>query len=167
MSSRRSALLQFVRGSFRAWVIGSPIYYLWLAFLLALVAMGAYAYSNQLEHGLILTSMRDPVSWGYYIGNFTFLVGVAAAAVVLVIPAYIYHWKPIKELVILGELLAIAALVMCMLFVLVDVGRPDRLAHIMPVIGTLNVPSSLLAWDVLALNLYFFLNLSEIGRAHV
>jgi molybdopterin-containing oxidoreductase family membrane subunit len=162
MSSRRSALLQFVRGSFRAWVIGSPIYYLWLAFLLALIGMGAYAYSNQLEHGLILTSMRDPVSWGYYIGNFTFLVGVAAAAVVLVIPAYIYHWKPIKELVILGELLAIAALVMCMLFVLVDVGRPDRLAHIMPVIGTLNVPSSLLAWDVLALNLYFFLNLSVV-----
>ena len=62
--------------------------------------------------------MRDQVSWGFYIGNFTFLVGVAAAAVLLVIPAYVYHWKPIKEVVILGELLAISAIVMCGLFVI-------------------------------------------------
>jgi molybdopterin-containing oxidoreductase family membrane subunit len=64
--------------------------------------------------------------------------------------------------VILGESLAIAALAMCMLFVLVDMGRPDRLLHIMPFIGTLNLPSSLLAWDVLVLNAYFFLNFGVV-----
>ena len=76
---------------------------------------GPAAYLGQLRDGLIVTNMRDQVSWGFYIGNFTFLVGVAAAAIMLVIPAYIYHWEPIKEIVILGELLAISALVMCLL----------------------------------------------------
>jgi molybdopterin-containing oxidoreductase family membrane subunit len=83
---------------------------------------------------------------------------VAAAAVLLVIPAYVYHWKPIKEVVILGELLAISAIIMCALFVLVDVGRPDRLWHLLPVAGRLNLPSSLLGWDVLVLNGYLVLN---------
>jgi len=99
---------------------GSKAYYCWVLFLLCLIAIGAFAYSQQLNEGLIVTSMRDQVSWGFYISNFTFLVGVAAAAVLLVIPAYVYHWKPIKEIVILGELLAISAIVMCLLFVLVD-----------------------------------------------
>jgi Ni/Fe-hydrogenase subunit HybB-like protein len=82
--------------------------------------------STRPRRGLITTSMRDQVSWAFYIGNFTFLVGVAAAAVLLVIPAYVYNWKPIKEVVILGELLAISAIVMCGLFVTVDVGQPER-----------------------------------------
>jgi len=107
--------------------------------------------------------MRDPVSWAFYIGNFTFLVGVAAAAIMLVIPAYIYNWKPLKEVVIFGELLAISAVIMCILFVIVDVGNPLRLWHMIPLIGKLNVPSSLLAWDSVVLTLYFFLNLIIVG----
>ena len=67
------------------------------------------------------------MSWGFYIGNFTFLVGVAAAAVVLVIPAYVYDWKPIRQIVVYGELLAVSAIIMCLLFVFVDIGRPGPL----------------------------------------
>jgi Ni/Fe-hydrogenase subunit HybB-like protein len=85
--------------------------------------------------GLIATNMRDQVSWAFYVGNFTFLVGIAAAAVLLVIPAYIYQWKPMKEVVILGELLAVSAITMCLLFILVDIGRPERFLHIMPFFG--------------------------------
>ena len=85
---------------------------MWLTFLAALIASGALAYSRQASTGLVLTAMRDQVSWGFYIGNFTFLVGVAAAAVVLVIPAYVYDWKPIREIVIFGELLAVSAIIM-------------------------------------------------------
>jgi len=124
-----------------------------------LIAYGGVAYLHQFDEGLIATSMRDQVSWGFYIGNFTFLVGVAAAGVMLVVPAYIYHWKPIKEVAILGELLAIAAVAMCGLFVLVDIGRPDRVWHLIPALGKLNVPSSLLAWDVVVLNGYLVLNI--------
>ena len=112
-----------------------------MGFLLLLIAVGAGAYLGQLRDGLIVTNMRDQVSWGFYIGNFTFLVGVAAAAIMLVIPAYIYDWEPIKEITILGEMLAISALVMCLGFVMVDIGRPDRFWHIIPLVGRLNFPS--------------------------
>src|SRR5688572_29809107 len=149
----------FVLGSLRIVLSGNAWYRAWILLLVALIVRGGVAYAAQLDAGLIATSMRDQVSWAFYIGNFTFLVGVAAAAVLLVIPAYVYHWKPIKEIVVLGECLALAAITMCGLFVLVDVGRPDRLWHLVPGLGFLNLPSSLLAWDVVVVNGYFALNL--------
>lgn len=149
---------QFALGSLRVVLRGNALYWGWIALLLALSARGGVAYAAQLEQGLSATSMRDQVSWAFYIGNFTFLVGVAAAAVLLVIPAYVYHWKPMKEIVVLGELLALSSIVMCGLFVLVDVGRPGRLWHLVPGLGRLNLPSSLLAWDVVVVNGYLVLN---------
>ncbi|HWR50837.1 MAG TPA: NrfD/PsrC family molybdoenzyme membrane anchor subunit [Bryobacteraceae bacterium] len=149
---------RFARGSLRLILDGPKSYWLWLAFLIVLIASGALAYAAQVKTGLAVTAMRDQVSWGFYIGNFTFLVGVAAAAVILVVPAYIYDWKPIREIVIYGELLAISAIVMCLLFVMVDIGRPDRFWHMIPPWGRLNFPQSILAWDVLVLNLYFVIN---------
>jgi molybdopterin-containing oxidoreductase family membrane subunit len=139
---------------------GSKAYYCWVFFLLGLMAIGAVAYLQQLNEGLIVTAMRDQVSWGFYISNFTFLVGVAAAAVLLVIPAYVYHWKPIKEIAVLGELLAVSAIVMCLMFVTVDIGHPERFWHLIPKIGLLNFPQSLLAWDVVVLNTYLVINLT-------
>jgi len=150
----------FTRGSVKLILRGNRAYWTWIAFLGVLIASGLLAYSNQVRQGLGLTAMRDQVSWGFYIGNFTFLVGVAAAAVVLVIPAYIYNWKPIREIVIYGELLAISAITMCLLFVMVDIGRPDRFWHLIPGFGYLNFPRSVLAWDVIVLNIYFLINFS-------
>ena len=155
--------IRFIKESFQIVIKGSTRYYLWLAFLLLLIIWGATGYFGQLKQGLEVTNMRDPISWAFYIGNFTFLVGVAAAAIMLVIPAYIYNWKPIKEVVIFGELLAISAVIMCMLFVIVDVGNPLRLWHMIPFVGKLNLPSSLLAWDSLVLFLYFLLNCIVVG----
>jgi len=148
----------FVRGSIKLILNGNRLYRLWIGVLALLIVSGAAAYLVQVRNGLGVTAMRDQVSWGFYIGNFTFLVGVAAAAVVLVIPAYVYEWKPIREIVIFGELLAISAIAMCLLFVVVDIGRPERFWHLIPPFGFLNFPSSLLAWDVLVLNLYFLIN---------
>ncbi len=153
---------RFVTGSLRLVLRGNRAYWAWIAGLLVLIASGVLAYGNQVRTGLVVTAMRDQVSWGFYIGNFTFLVGVAAAAVVLVIPAYVYNWKPIREIVIYGELLALSAIVMCLLFVTVDIGRPDRFWHLMPGLGHLNFPRSLLAWDVLVLNIYFLLNFTIV-----
>ena len=141
---------------------GSRNYYLWIAFLGFWILLGLGTYVVQLKEGLIITAMRDQVSWGFYLSNFTFLVGVAAAAVLLVIPAYIYNFKPIKEIVLFGEMLAITAIVMCIMFVTVDMGRPDRLWHILPFLGKMNFPASLLAWDVIVLNGYLFLNLAVV-----
>ncbi|MCL5965968.1 MAG: polysulfide reductase NrfD [Deltaproteobacteria bacterium] len=149
----------FFKGTLVLCVRGSKTYYAWIFTLLAVMTIGAMAYVHQLRNGLIVTAMRDQVSWGFYISNFTFLVGVAAAAVLLVIPAYVYNWKPIKEIAVLGEMLAVSAMVMCLLFVTVDIGRPDRFWHLIPKVGILNFPQSLLAWDVVVLNTYLVLNL--------
>lgn len=152
----------FVRGSARLAVTGNPAYFAWLGLLGVLIGSGALAFAEQVGRGLVVTAMRDQVSWGFYIGNFTFLVGVAAAAVILVIPAYVYDWKPIRQIVVYGELLAVSAIIMCLLFVVVDIGRPERFWHLVPPWGKLNFPSSILAWDVLVLNLYFLLNFSVV-----
>lgn len=143
-------------------VKGSPSYYVWIGILGFFMLLGWSTYVVQLEKGLIVTAMRDQVSWGFYLSNFTFLVGVAAAAVLLVVPAYIYNFKPIKEIVLFGEMLAIVAILMSIMFIMVDLGRPERVWHLFPFFGTMNFPSSLLAWDVLALNGYLALNLMVV-----
>ncbi len=139
-------------------VKGNKWYYIWISILLLFISVGVFSYIKQIDQGLIVTNMRDQVSWGFYISNFTFLVGVAAAAVLLVIPAYLYNFKPIKEIVLLGEMLAICAIIMCLLFVMADMGNPLKGWHILPLIGTMNFPSSLLAWDVIVLNGYLVIN---------
>jgi molybdopterin-containing oxidoreductase family membrane subunit len=149
----------FYRKTLAVVVKGSKGYYLWCFFLLAIILVGLKFYLKQHDLGLIATHMTDQVSWGLYIANFTYLVGMAAAAVLLVIPAYIYSFKPIKEIVVLGELFAASSIVMAILFVMVDLGRLDRFWHMIPFIGTMNFPQSLLAWDVIVLNGYFLLNL--------
>jgi Ni/Fe-hydrogenase subunit HybB-like protein len=153
-----SGATEFLRGCVRQVTRGNRAYWAWMATLAIAIAVGVTAYAHQARTGLIATNMRDQVSWAFYVGNFTFLVGVAAAAVLLVIPAYVYQWKPIKEVAILGELLAISALIMCLLFILVDMGRPDRLLHMAPLLGTPNWPRSMLTWDALVLNVYLMLN---------
>ncbi len=154
--------INFFQGSARIIASGDRAYKIWVGSLLTLIAIGLFAYSFQLRQGLIATNLRDQVSWGFYVGNFTFLVGIAAAAVMLVIPAYVYNWGPIKEVAILGELLAISAIIMCLLFVLVDMGRPDRFLHIAPFLGSPNFPISIMAWDALVLNIYLGVNLTVV-----
>ena len=148
----------FIIGSLKLIFRGSKVYWAWVSFLLVLIAIGCASYGYQLKNGLIVTSLRDQIPWGFYIGNFTFLVGIAAAAIMLVIPAYIYNWKPIKEIVILGELLAICAIVMCFLFILVDLGQPELFWHMIPGIGRLQLRGSILAWDSVVLFFYLILN---------
>lgn len=138
---------------------GSKAYKIWLGALSLLALIGILFYLRQVDQGLIATNMRDQVSWGWYIANFTFLVGVAAAAVVLVIPYYIYSHKPIGNIVLIGEVMAVAAVSMCLMFILLDMGSPERFWHLIPVIGIFNWPQSILTWDVIVLNGYLFLNL--------
>ncbi|MBI4349938.1 MAG: polysulfide reductase NrfD [Elusimicrobia bacterium] len=134
-------------------------YFAWTLLLALLSLAGLNAYCKQFVHGLVTTGMTDQVSWGLYIANFTFLVGLAAAAVMLVIPVYVYKDETLHDVVIFGELLAVAAIVMCLLFVTVDLGRPERFWHMIPGIGKLNWPGSMLSWDVIVLNGYLLLNI--------
>ena len=154
--------IRFINGSIKLILRGSKAYYAWLFFLIALALWGAFGYADQLNDGLITTNMRDSVSWAFYIGNFTFLVGIAAAAIMLVIPAYIYNWKPIKEIVIFGELLAVCAVIMCIAFIVVDIGNPLRFWHMLPLVGTMNFPYSMLSWDFFFLLAYLIINLTVV-----
>lgn len=152
--------LRFVIDGVRAMLRGGPAYWRWLALLSVLFLAGVAAYGLQLRDGLVVTGMSDQVSWGFYISNFAFLVGIAAAAVLLVIPAYIFHRKDLKAVVLLGEGMAVAAVIAAMMFVLADLGSPERAWHLIPFIGSMNWPVSLLAWDVVVLNGYLALNLA-------
>ncbi len=153
----------FLSRCVRVAFVGDWRYYAWMGLLTAFALIGLNAYCKQLVHGLMVTGMSDEVSWGVYIANFTFLVGVAAAAVMMVIPVYIYNNEEMHDLVIFGELLAVAAIIMCLLFVTVDLGRPDRFWHLIPGLGQMNFPNSMLSWDVIVLNGYLVLNVHICG----
>ncbi|MDA3833981.1 MAG: polysulfide reductase NrfD [Spirochaetales bacterium] len=137
---------------------GGTGFKLYLLALLSVMAAGGYAYSLQFQEGLIITGMTDIVSWGLYISNFTFFVGVAAAAVMLILPAYVFKDQDLHEVVIIGECVAVGALIMCLTFITVDMGGPLKVWHMIPGIGLFNWPSSILTWDVLVLNGYLALN---------
>lgn len=142
---------------------GGLLFYVWMFFLTALALVGANAWAHQVVSGMGITNLSDHVSWGLYIANFTFMVGLAAGGVMMVIPAYLYHDREMHDVVIVGELLAIAAIVMCLLFVNVDLGRPDRFWHILPGIGRFHWPVSMLTWDVVVLGGYLLINLHICG----
>jgi len=151
--------LRFLRDALIAATTGGRRYHTWMGSLTFVILVGVYAYSIQLREGLIVTGMSDHVSWGLYISNFTFLVGLAAAAVMLVLPAYVLRDVDFSRAVLIGEGVAVAALVMCLCFVIVDLGSPENMWHLVPVLGYFNWPRSMLAWDVLVLNGYLALNL--------
>lgn len=144
--------------SHHALLTGGFKYRLWMLSLAALAGVGVVAYSQQVVNGLQVTGMNDQVSWGLYISNFTFLVGVAAAAVMLVLPRYVLHELDFSKAVLVGEAIAVGALVMCLAFVTADMGGPQRLWHLIPGIGVFNFPSSMLTWDIIVLNGYLVLN---------
>ena len=142
---------------------GRPLFYAWMTALTAVALVGVNAWAQQVSSGMITSHMTDQVSWGLYIANFTFMVGVAAGAVMMVIPAYLYKDRDMHDVVIVGELLAVAAILMCLGFVVADLGRPDRFWHLLPFVGRLNWPISMLTWDVIVLNGYLLLNMHIAG----
>ncbi len=134
---------------------GSKLYWGWLVCLLILMAAGFASYLVQYNEGLVITGMSRDVSWGFYIAQFTFLVGVAASAVMLVLPYYLHHYKDFGRITILGEFLAISAVLMCILFIFVDLGKPTRILNVM----LYPTPNSILFWDMIVLNGYLIINL--------
>lgn len=152
--------LTFLWDCFRLSFVGDWRYHLWMTVLTLVALSGLNAYCHQFVHGLVTTGMTDQVSWGLYIANFTYLVGLAAAAAMLVIPVYVYRNLHLHDVVVFGELLAVAAIAMCLLFVMADLGRPDRFMHLL---WRFNFPLSMLTWDVIALNGYLLLNLHICG----
>ena len=136
-------------------LIGSRRYWGWLFFLLGIIGVGFACYLWQFFVGLGITGLSRDVSWGFYIAQFTFLVGVAASAVMLVLPYYLHHYNQFGKITILGEFLAVSSVLMCMLFVFVDMGQPLRVLNVI----LHPAPNSVMFWDMLVLSGYLFLNI--------
>ena len=134
---------------------GDHIYWAWVAFLLVMIGIGFIAYMRQWDLGLGITGMGRDISWGLYIANFTFLVGVAASGVMVVLPYYLHNFKVFARITIFGEFLAVAAVTMAMLFIFVDLGQPARVFNII----LYPSPHSVLFWDMIVLSLYLILNI--------
>ena len=133
---------------------GSRSYWMLLGFWALIILMGLAAYGRQLTEGLTITGMSREVTWGLYIAQFTFLVGVAASAVMVVLPYYLHNYKQFGRVVILGEFLAVSAVAMCMLFIFVDMSNPVRVMNIM----LHPTPNSLMFWDMVVMTGYLLLN---------
>lgn len=136
-------------------VTGSQKYWGWLIFLLILMGIGFACYLYQFKVGLKITGMSRDVSWGFYIGQLTYFVGIAAGGVMVVLPYYLHDYKAFGKITILGEFLAVASVVMCGLFVIVDLGNLPRMINIMIYPN----PTSILFWDMIVLNVYMLLNI--------
>jgi Ni/Fe-hydrogenase subunit HybB-like protein len=133
---------------------GGRGYWSWVTGLLAVVCAGAWCYGVQLQTGLGITGLSRDITWGLYVAQFTFFVGVAASAVVVVLPYYLHDYTLFGRVTILGEFLAIAAVVMCGLFIFVDMGQPSRVLNVL----RFPAPRSMMFWDMLALGGYLVLN---------
>jgi len=136
-------------------LIGTKKYYGWMTALLAVIGVGFACYLWQFQFGLGITGMSRDVSWGFYIAQFTFLVGVAASAVMVVLPYYLHNYKAFGKITILGEFLAVASVTMCILFIFVDLGQPIRVMNVL----LHPTPNSILFWDMIVLNGYLLLNI--------
>jgi Ni/Fe-hydrogenase subunit HybB-like protein len=134
---------------------GSQRYWGWLIFLLVLMGIGFGCYLYQFKQGLGITGMSRDVSWGFYIAQFTYLVGVAASGVMVVLPYYLHNYKAFGRITILGEFLAVSAVTMCLLFIFVDMGYPTRVMNVI----MYPTPNSILFWDMIVLNGYLLLNI--------
>src|SRR5512135_2399180 len=125
-------------------------YFAWLAFLLALLGWALYAYSQQLENGLIVTNLRDRISWGLYIASFVFFIGISHAGTLLsaILRVTRARWQmPITRM---AEFITGVALMVAALFPAIDMGRPDRLVNML-LFGRWQSP---LMWDILAILTY-------------
>ena len=133
---------------------GGRTYWIWIVVLLGVIATGTAFYVRQFSEGLTVTGLSRDVPWGFYIAQFTFLVGVAASAVMVVLPYYLHNYKVFGKMTVLGEFLAISAVSMCMLFIFVDMGNPVRVLNMM----LHPTPNSLMFWDMVVMMGYLLLN---------
>ncbi|HEX9715187.1 MAG TPA: NrfD/PsrC family molybdoenzyme membrane anchor subunit, partial [Desulfurivibrionaceae bacterium] len=124
---------------------GSTGYWVWMLFLLSIMGVGGLSYVQQFNYGLGITGMSRDVTWGVYISQFTFLVGVAAGGLMLVLPYYLHNYKAFGRIVILGEFMAIAAIAMCLMFIIADLGQPMRAMNVL----LHPTPNSMLFWDMI------------------
>jgi Ni/Fe-hydrogenase subunit HybB-like protein len=153
----------FARDFFSYAIKGGNLYYGWLFFLAFFVIVGLFTSYVQMTKGLIVTGATDQILWELFISNFIFTAHIAAAAVLVVIPAYIYKREDMKHLAVLGEVIALTFVIIGLNFIFYHLGRPDRFWHAIPGLGIFNFPNAMLTYDVIVLNTYLAINLIAVS----
>lgn len=134
---------------------GGRMYWIWVLVLGTGIGVGLLAYLYQLREGLWVTGMSRDVSWGFYISQFTFLVGVAASVLMIVLPLYLHNFKAFGQLTALAQFLTVGVLLMSLMFIFSDIGMPMRILNV-PLYPT---PWSMLFYDTVFLPGFLMLNL--------
>ncbi|MEW5796958.1 MAG: sulfate reduction electron transfer complex DsrMKJOP subunit DsrP [Candidatus Zixiibacteriota bacterium] len=134
---------------------GDKRYWSWVIALMAVMGAGVLFYLRQYNVGLGITGLGRDITWGFYIAQFTFMVGVAASAVMVVLPYYLHNYKAFGKITILGEFVAIGSVIVCMTFIFVDMGQPFRIVNVF----LYPTPHSMMFWDTVALGGYLVLNI--------
>lgn len=134
---------------------GSRYYWIWMTVLVVLIGIGFVFYLWQYQVGLVITGLSRDVTWGFYLAQLTFLVGVAASAVMVVLPYYLHNYKRFGSITIVGEFTAVSAVITSMLFLFVDLGQPFRVVNVF----LHPSPKSMVFWDANVLIGYLILNI--------
>src|SRR5215203_2844201 len=128
---------------------------IWTAGLILLCLIGAFAYYRQLKYGLIVTHMRDYVSWGIYISNFVFFVAISLVGSLITAIFRLADVKWSTPLTRIAEIIAVSAIVFASIIIVVDMGRPERFMNLF-IYGRIQSP---IMWDVIVIGTYFFISL--------
>ncbi|MCL5270262.1 MAG: polysulfide reductase NrfD [bacterium] len=135
---------------------GKPRYWVWIACLAAAAGAGVFTWAYQLSSDSESTGLGRDVPWGAFIANYTFMVGVAASAVMVVLPYYLHDYKRFGRITVLGEFIAVAAVAVAILFIMADLGQPQRALNL----ALHPTPGSPFFWNMVLLNGYLLLNLA-------
>ena len=119
---------------------------IWITLLVATIGLALYGLYLQIFKGHGVTGMRDNVIWGIYIVNFMFLIGLSYAGAIIAGFLILLRVEWGKPLIRLAQLMTLASVIVGPIFILLCVGRFDRLHHLF-IYPRLQSP---LTWDVLA-----------------
>src|SRR5215217_3289594 len=128
---------------------------IWTGILVTICLLGAFAYYRQITKGLVVTSMRDYVSWGIYISNFVFFVAISLVGSLITAIFRLANVKWSTPLTRIAEIIAVSAIVFASLIIIVDMGRPERFINLF-IHGRIQSP---IMWDVIVIGTYFFISL--------
>ncbi len=124
---------------------------LWIVFFLLWIVVGGYALYLQIAHGHVVTGMRDNVVWGLFIVNFIFFIGLSYAGAIISGLLHLFKVPWGKPIIRLSQMMTITSVIVGPIFILLCVGRFDRLHHLF-IYPRLQSP---MTWDVLAILTYF------------
>lgn len=144
---------------------------IWMGFLLIGLFICLYAYTLQLRFGLGVAGIRDYVSWGMYLSNFVFFVATSLIGMLISGVLGLIGIKWITPIARIAEIIAVAFAAIAGLVIIMDMGRPDRLANVF-IYGRFQSP---ILWDVTVVTTYFVLSalllfvtmISDIAWVHM